>query len=284
MAWLLNLLVVSAALGMSTVVAINFVPDKEEVAATVYPLVRRESTSLSDLDEKVMVKPRVKDVNHDIIPENRQFVLMADGADTCSGNGDWLYMSDEICRDASQKLLSYAVQHESAGYFLNNSQNATQPHPSACFYEPSVNPPMKYNPLASHATTRTGRKVCLRAHYINGTLNQNSDAGVGCLGDSQPILEYDACWAATIAFDGGAPCLIQEFKENRTNGDQEKPDKPHGCYRLAATLDPSASPGCFGFNPIAPTGSVTDSMPVCENIVPDAGKVGGSATPSPSSR
>lgn len=273
MAKLMNLLIVSAAFVMSAV-AVNVVTfDKAEAERAV---MRRDRGAQVHLDpnghvEKVNEFINVKAAHGQkekvLTPENRQFVLMAEGVDTCTGNGHWLEMTDEICRDAADKLLGLTIHHDTAGYFLNNSESDTLPHPQYCFYDGTAST-LKFNALESHASSRTGRKVCLRARFINGTENADSAKGTGCNGDSQPILNYDECWRASIVFDGGAPSRILDFQENKTTA---KTNRPHGCYRMSA--DYPAEGGWLGFNPSAPTVAVTQSMPICENIVQDAGKV-----------
>lgn len=205
---------------------------------------------------------------------------MADGVDVCSGFGDWMEVTDEICRDASTKLLGVTIAEgtdSDSGYFLNNSQQSTFPYPHFCFYDSDTSG-FRFNPLESTSTTMTGRKVCLRSRFFNGTENSDSASGQGCMGDSQPIEDFNDCLNATVVLDGGSRCLLEEVEDARGETHPqpsitEKADKPKGCYRMALSVPNDQGPGCFGWNPITPTGAVTNSLPVCENFVPDAGKL-----------
>lgn len=264
MAPLTSIVFIFVALGMHAA-SVNIVATEKSEG-----LVRRESTQVG-LDPSghvvklnQMLRAENRGLQKDITECDRQFLLMAEGENKCKGSGTFLEMTDAICQFASKRLLGHAVTAESPGYFLNNSENSTLPHPKYCFIDSEVQA-MHYNPLESTGESLTGRKVCLRATYINGS--KETDSSSGCADDAKPILDYDECWHASSCAGGGEVCRTPEFQENRTTA---LTDKPQGCFKNA--IDHPTLPGCWSYNPAKPTGAVTGATPVCENTISDANK------------
>lgn len=262
-----SLLLISALLGVCA--AVNVITtDKSERTATI---VRRESTHVDPAGHvKMMINAqnqRHKHKHQEPTECDRQFLLMAEGTDSCTGSGgpeEILFEGD--CDHASTVLGIPKADNSSGGYFLNNYIVNPLPYPKGCFVNTTTNK-IHFNPEESNTTgvTLTGKKICVRNKYINGTADSNPDSG--CSGDAVAILTYDDCWAAATCAAGGGACKLQAFKENVTTYKQD--DRPQGCFK--------DSLGCWGFNYIesSPTGTLNGTS-VCLNVVPDAQKVGGS--------
>lgn len=196
---------------------------------------------------------------------DRQFILMAEGADECTGSGapqEILFEGD--CTHASEELSIGKADK----FFLDTYKENPILAPKGCFLN-TTSGKLTFNPEEVDISGRTlvGQKVCMRSKYINGTTGTNPDKG--CTGDSVPILDYDACLAASLCAAGGGACKLQAFKDNVTS--YKKNERPKGCFK--------DSIGCWGFNYMGtdPNG-VINGTPICHNILPAT-----SAAPAPAS-
>lgn len=208
--------------------------------------------------QEAMVKANVDDTLAGDVPSqcDRQFVLMAEGADNCTGFGDpkeVFYKGD--CMHASAALgISMAPK-----FLLDTYEVDPLPYPRGCFLNTSTNL-IHLNPeeLDSASGKLTGKKICMRNVYINGTKNV-AQPSTACIGDAAPILNFQECWAAALCAAGGMACKIQEFQDNVTS--YKPQDRPQGCFKDAI--------GCWGFNYLdeAPSGAINGTA-VCKNSVP----------------
>jgi hypothetical protein len=235
-----SLLFVSALLAMSSVAAVNV------VASQSLALVRRESQGAESMPETQAEVPTECD---------RQFLEMDEGANTCKGSGHPEEILSEGDCDHAASVLGIK---KADNYFMNDYKVNPLPFPKGCFLNTSTNE-MYFNPEESktEGVTLTGKKICMRTVYINGTANTNPDAG--CTGDSAAILKYDDCWAAALCAAGGGACKLQDFQDNVTTSKHD--DQPQGCFKDAL--------GCWGFNYKGSTPSGTiKGTPVCKNAAP----------------
>jgi len=235
-----SLFFVSALLAMSSVAAVNV------VASQNLALVRRESQGADAMLQTEAGVPTECD---------RQFLEMEEGANACKGSGHPEEILFEGDCDHAASVLGIKKADK---YFMNDYKVNPLPYPKGCFLNTSTHE-MYFNPEESklEGVTLTGKKICMRTKYINGTANTNPDAG--CTGDSAAILKYDDCWAAALCAAGGGACKLQDFKDNVTTSKHD--DQPQGCFKDAL--------GCWGFNYKASTPSGTiKGTPVCKNAAP----------------
>merc|ERR1719265_1728584 len=93
-------------------------------------------------------------------------------------------------------------------WMLNTHLVNPLPYPKGCFVNASETPEkVSFNPSESNTTgvTLTGRKICMRRLYTNGTANKDSDTACTAAGSGYiPINNFDACLHAMTCHKGGA--------------------------------------------------------------------------------
>lgn len=189
---------------------------------------------------------------------DHQFLLMAEGEDTCTGSDDLVTMTAEADCEHAANITGMTKANP---FSLNNHLVNKLPVPKGCFLNTTSNE-ITYNPTASDTTgmTLSGRKICMRQIYINGTAD--TDSASGCPSSSTAILNYDECLdAAKCAAGGEFPGLVA-FKSNLTS--YVRQDRPKGCFMDSTDNDK------YGFNYVdsAPTDTIV-GKPVCRNVIPD---------------
>jgi len=259
------------------------------VAVTVVTTDKSSSTMIRrevlDMDPTGHMMLRDQDENEasQITECNKQFLVMAEGENDCTGSGGLEVIDYEgDCVLAAQELakVNSAIEaapkdNSSTGLLLNTHLVNPLPYPQGCFLNTTTNKiHVNLAEVNSTATpTLTGKKICMRSKYINGTANTNPDTGSS--DDSKPILTYDECWAAAACVAGTAPKLVA-FKENKT--DYKPTDKPIGCFKDKGGQASGDTAGYWGFNyaETAPAGTLTGT-PVCINEVASANSVAAAA-------
>lgn len=195
---------------------------------------------------------------------DRQFLQMAEGSDECTGSGDPQVITWDADCDHAASVLGIP---KATNYFLHNYVTNPLTYPKGCFLNTSTNL-IHFNPeeTDTKGMTLTGKKICMRTVYINGT--EDTDPSDGCTDDAVAILNYDACWAASVCSAGGGACKLQPFQDNVTS--YKRQDRPQGCFKDDL--------GCWGFNYLeeAPGGDI-NGTPVCRNVIQSS-----PPTPAPS--
>lgn len=242
-------------LGVSTVTAVNIVANDKTDG-----IVRREHATAhvhSDGEMEIEETPlRHKDVDlskTSVITDcDRQFMMMAEGTDVCTGSGfPQMVLYEGDCKLAAADLsLTVAPNPD---FFLNSHEVNPLQYPHGCYFNTTTNL-VSFNPTESNSTTIIGKKICMRTKYIEGTAN--TDPATGCTGDAKPVTTETECWEATKCEMGGGACKLLDFLENRS---VSIPDKPEGCYKDQI--------GCWGFNNATPAGAIVNGTPVCKNLV-----------------
>lgn len=251
--------VVLGAVGVGAVEIIrrNKGQDSQQVRMDAAGHVLPVSGPVLPVDPKeALVKAQADNKGSSAVPTecDRQFLLMAEGSDDCSGSGSPQVIEYEGDCDHAASVLGVS---KASNYFLQNYVTNPLLYPKGCFLNTSTNL-VHFNPEESDTkgATLTGKKICMRTVYINGT--KDTDPSDGCTGDAKPILNYNACWAASVCAAGGGACKIQPFKDNVTS--YKRNDKPQGCFKDVI--------GCWGFNYLEtlPSGNI-NGTPVCKNVV-----------------
>lgn len=186
-----------------------------------------------------------------------------DGCDACTvGALSW---NPKDCEDAADSKSGPLPYNMSDDWMLNISEVNPILHPKGCFLDTSSTPwKIKYNPSESSidGLTITGRKICMRQLYVNGTANTDSPAAcTGAGAGYVPILDYDACWDAMTCHKGDRAPKLDAFRLNTTNWSPA--NRPRGCFVKTST-------GEWGFNWIHRTGgevdsSLPDSSAICRD-------------------
>lgn len=237
-------------------------------------LVRREV----GLDSQGHVQSLVKhqEASFDLTECDRQFVVGDEGADECKGTGySGIHGKVESladCHDAAVRLE--IAEAATSAFVLNTATVAVNYHPTGCFVDTSVDPPViAFNgqdiSVTSNATeTLVGKKICLRSKYINGTADTGEE---GCTGDADGIFNMTQCQKAAMCEGGAGVCLMRKFEEHDPLNPYKSATQPRGCFKNTAD---DGEKGCFGFNHMAmdesagetiPKGAMTASLSVCAN-------------------
>jgi len=256
-------------LGVSTVNAVKVVVVSDKNDKKAETLVRREALELQASGE-IQEFPEELFADQEKVEApgacksgcatecDRQFLLMAEGVDACSGSGEPVMIREQIdCKTAGAKLGLEIAEEDH--FFLNTYEVNPLPYPHGCFLNTTTNK-VAYNPSESNGTAVTGKKICVRSKYISGTANTNpTGTPAGCTGDAKPITTVEACWEASKCAAGGDAPKLLDFLENRST--YKAQDKPQGCFKDTV--------GYWGFNYLetAPTGPIVNGTAVCLNEV-----------------
>lgn len=264
--------------------------DKTAAAASV---VRREGLSEVHVDSagnqikavketpsmwKSRMQPKLKAVTEC----NRQFVQRDEGVDDChyeaaveAINPTTEILDRGLCDFAAERLhaANPEIEKASEGYTLDTHTRLFLPFPKGCFLntqdKATSNLTMNrvyFNPTASNISgTMTGKKICWRRKFVNGTKDQ---AGAdGCTGGTVPVDTYNDCWAASVCVAGTLADKLEDFKNNRSVCDTPATD-PSPCTSMTEDNRP---PGCYitndlgewGYNQnTAPDGTLSGT-PIC---------------------
>lgn len=272
MAALASRLLVFVLLGLTSVTAVEIIRrqnQEQQVRLDSAGHVILDDPALADPKE-ALVKTKGNNKGSSDVPTqcDRQFLQMAEGSDECTGSGSPQTIEYEGDCTHAASVLGFT---KAPNYFLNNYVTNPLTYPKGCFLNTSTKL-IHFNPEESDTKgmTLSGKKICMRTIYINGT--EHSDPSDGCTGDAVSILNYDACWAASVCAAGGGACKLQPFKDNVTS--YKRQDKPQGCFRDDI--------GCWGFNYLETPagGDIVNGTPVCKNVVSSGGGASTSAPPS----
>lgn len=264
--------VILLSLGVSTINAVNVVrKENEQLVRREVEAVEMESSGhvhkAQEIPQALFKEQQQKGRKEEVVTEcNRQFLLMDEGSDACTGSGaPATVMYEGDCKRAAKELSLQVA--EDPNFFLDTHMVNPLPYPHGCYLNTTTNK-VAFNPSESNDTSISGKKICMRSKYVDGTPNTNPTGDTpGCQGDAKPITTSEACWQAALCSAGGGACKLLDFAENRTNFTAE--DKPQGCYKDGI--------GCWGFNNLktAPTGPIVNGTAVCFNEVPSADTAAG---------
>jgi len=269
-----NLLVLSAVLGFSTINAVSITADsaimRREQEVHLYASGQMEhvkGSSLAQPEDEV-----------ELLDCDKQLVTMDEGVDACdTAKGPWpagsspagTVKSAAECKEMAEKPVDQgglgltAATGDHPPFNLNDYNVAVWPAVKGCYVNTTSNE-VHFNPTATDTTglTLTGKKICLRSKFTNGTANTNSDSS--CTGESTAITTYEACLNASLCSKGGGVTklltLISKDNTNDGDGEPSADERPQGCYTDVI--------GRWGFNgaTAAPSGTINGTS-VCLNVV-----------------